>query len=146
MPRQRLTPAASNSDRSGAGAAPPRASRSGRAKLCWTKKRPKLGALGLTYFARSALAPLELPDDDRLELRECLKQRIGEIIAARRLTQAQAGEIMGMDGGRVSTLVSGRAGGFSSDCLLKALSDLGQNVELRISPARRGKGWLRLAG
>ena len=146
MPRQRLMPAASNSNPSGAHAAPPRASKSGRSKLCWTKKRPKLGALGLTYFARSALAPLELPDDDRLELRECLKQKIAEVVAARGLTQAQAGEIVGMAGARVSTLLSGRTGGFSSDCLLKALSDLGQNVELRISPARRGKGWLRVAG
>jgi hypothetical protein len=30
--------------------------------------------------------------------------------------------------------------------LLKALSDLGQDVELRITPAHGGKGKLRLAG
>jgi len=29
--------------------------------------------------------------------------------------------------------------------LLKALSDLGQDVELKITPARRGKGKLRVA-
>ncbi len=86
----------------------------------------------VTYTPNSAFHALDLPDAGDLELRASLMQRIGEIVAARGLTQAQAGELMGMDQPRVSAL--------------KALSDLGPDVELRITPARSGKGKLRLAG
>jgi predicted XRE-type DNA-binding protein len=52
---------------------------------------------------------------------------------------------MRMDQPRVSALVKGRIGKFSTDRLLQALSDLGQDVEVRITPARTGKGRLRVA-
>ncbi len=100
----------------------------------------------VTYSAKSAFHALELPDADDLELRASLMQRIAGIVAASGLTQVQAGEIMGMDQPRVSALLRGKIGKFSTDRLLKALSDLGQDVELRITPARGGRGKLRLAG
>ncbi len=59
--------------------------------------------------------------------------------------QTEAGELMRMDQPRVSALLRGKIGKFSTDRLLKALSDLGQDVELKITPARRGKGKLRVA-
>jgi predicted XRE-type DNA-binding protein len=64
---------------------------------------------------------------------------------ARELTQAQAAALMGMDQPRVSALLTGKITKFSTDRLLKALSDLGQNVELRITPARGRKGKMRVA-
>ncbi len=100
----------------------------------------------VTYSAKSAFHALELPDADGLELRGSLMQRIGEIVATRGLTQVQAGELMAIDQPRVSALLRGKIGKFSTDRLLKALSDLGQDVELRITPARGGEGKLRLAG
>ncbi len=100
----------------------------------------------VTYSVKSAFHALDLRVADDLELRASLMQRIGEIVAARGLTQVQAGEIMGMDQPRVSALLRGKIGKFSTDRLLKALSDLGQDVELRITPARSGKGKLKLAG
>jgi predicted XRE-type DNA-binding protein len=98
------------------------------------------------YSDKSAFHALDLPDADDLELRAGLMQRIGEIVAARGLTQVQAGELMAMDQPRVSALLRGKIGKFSTDRLLKALSDLGQDVELRIKPAHGAKGRLRLAG
>ena len=100
----------------------------------------------VTYSAMSAFHALELPDAGGLELRASLMRSIAGVVAARGLTQVQAGEIMGMDQPRVSALLRGKIGKFSTDRLLKALSDLGQDVELRITPARGGKGKLRLAG
>ncbi len=100
----------------------------------------------VTYSAKAAFHALDLPDADALELRASLMQRIGEIVAARGLTQAQAGELMAMDQPRVSAPLRGKIGKFSTDRLLKGLSDLGQDVELRITPARSGKGKLKLAG
>jgi predicted XRE-type DNA-binding protein len=99
----------------------------------------------VTYSAKSAFHALDLPDADDLELRAGLMRRIGEIVAVRGLRQAQAGELMAMDQPRVSALLRGKIGKFSTDRLLKALSDLGQDVELRITPAPSGKGKLRLA-
>ncbi len=100
----------------------------------------------VTYSAEGAFHALELPDADGLELRGSLMQRIGEIVATRGPTQVQAGELMAMDAPCVRAAPRGKIGKFSTDRLLKGLSDLGQNVELRITPARGGKGKLRLAG
>jgi len=100
----------------------------------------------VTYSTGSAFHALGLADADDLELRAQLMQRIGDVVAARGLTQVQAGELMAMDQPRVSALLRGKIGKFSTDRLLKALSDLGQDVELRITPARSGRGKLRLAG
>lgn len=96
------------------------------------------------YSTDSAFHALDLPDADDLVLRAELMRRIGEIIAARGLTQSQAGALLRMDQPRVSALVKGKIVKFSTDRLLQALSDLGQDVELRITPARAGKGRLHV--
>ena len=99
----------------------------------------------VTYSTESAFHALGLPDAEDLVLRAELMRKIGEIFAARRLTQTQAGALMRMDQPRVSALIKGKIGKFSTDRPLQAFSDLGQDVELRITPARRGKGRLRVA-
>ena len=99
----------------------------------------------VSYSTESAFHSLGLVDADDLVLRAGLMRKIGEIIADRGLTQAQAGELISMDQPRVSALLKGKIGRFSTDRLLKALSDLGQDVELKITPARSGKGRLRVA-
>jgi predicted XRE-type DNA-binding protein len=53
---------------------------------------------------------------------------------------------MAMDQPRVSALMNGKITLFSTDRLLRALSDLGQDVEVRIRPSGGDKGTLRLAG
>ena len=82
---------------------------------------------------------------DTITLRLELMRRLGEIIVERGLTQTQAAELMYMDQPRVSALIKGRVQKFSTDRLLKALSDLGQNVEMRITPARTKRGLFRVA-
>lgn len=99
----------------------------------------------VTYSKASAFHGLGLKDADDLVLRADLMRKIYEIIASRGLTQVQAAELMGMDQPRVSALLKGKIGKFSTDRLLKALSDLGQNVEVRITPARTKKGRMRVA-
>jgi predicted XRE-type DNA-binding protein len=99
----------------------------------------------VTYSSDSAFHALGLPDADDLVLRAELMRKISEIVVARGLTQAQAGVLMRMDQPRVSALVKGKIAMFSTDRLLQALSDLGQDVEVRITPARTGKGRLRVA-
>ncbi len=103
------------------------------------------GKATVTYSSESAFHALGLPDADDLVLRADLMRKIVEIVAARGLTQTQAGEIMGMDRSLVAALAKGQIGAFSTERLLQALSDLGQDVELRITPAATGKGRLRVA-
>ncbi len=99
----------------------------------------------VTYTTDSAFHALGLPDADDLLLRAELMRKIATVVAERGLTQTQAGELMRMDQPRVSALIKGKIGKFSTDRLLQALSDLGQDVEVRITPARTGKGRLRVA-
>jgi predicted XRE-type DNA-binding protein len=75
-----------------------------------------------------------------------LTARIAEIIAGRKLTQAAAAEILGMDQPKVSALLRGRLAGFSTDRLLRFLTALGRDVEIVIRPRRgaRGQGHLHV--
>ena len=99
----------------------------------------------VTVSTKSAFHALGLADADDLLVRADLMRKIAEVIAARRLSQTAAGRLMGMDQPRVSALLSGKITKFSSVRLLQALSGLGQDVELRITPARKGKGRLIIA-
>ena len=99
----------------------------------------------VTYSSGSAFHALGLADADDLVLRADLMRKIAQIVAARGLTQVKAAELMGMDQPRVSALLNGRIGKFSTDRLLKALSDLGQDIEVRITPSKLRKGRLRVA-
>lgn len=74
----------------------------------------------VSYSTNSAFHALGLPDADDLLLRSDLMRQIVRIIAERKLTQVRAG-------------------------LLRALSDLGQDMEVRIRPSSGAKGTLRLA-
>jgi len=98
----------------------------------------------VTISPASAFHALGLADADDLLLRAELMRRIGRVIAARGLTQRAAGALMRMDQPRVSALLAGKIARFSTDRLLRALADLGQDVELRIRPARAGRGRLRV--
>lgn len=67
-------------------------------------------------------------------------------IRRRSLTQADAAALTGLDQPKVSALVNGRLGGFSSDRLMRCLTALGQDVEIVVKrPARtRARGHLRV--
>jgi predicted XRE-type DNA-binding protein len=94
----------------------------------------------VTIDEGSAFHALGLDDADDLVLRAELMRRLAAIIEDRGFTQAQAGSLMRMDRPRVSALMNRRITKFSTDRLLQALSDLGQDVELRITPSKGAKG------
>jgi predicted XRE-type DNA-binding protein len=59
-----------------------------------------------------------------------LASHIRAAIGRRKLTQAQAAKLMGLDQPKVSALMNGRLTGFSSDRLLRCLTALGQDVDI----------------
>lgn len=69
-----------------------------------------------------------------------LTAKIAEIIASKKLTQAAAAEILGVDQPKVSALLRGRLSGFSTDRLLKFLTALGRDVEIVIRTRHESKG------
>jgi predicted XRE-type DNA-binding protein len=63
-----------------------------------------------------------------------LVHRIVDIIQERRLTQVQAGKILGVDQPKVSALMRGRLTDFSMERLFRFLRALGQDVQITVAP------------
>ncbi len=69
-----------------------------------------------------------------------LTAKVAEIIASRKLTQAEAAEVLGVDQPKVSALLRGRLAGFSTDRLLRFVTALGRDVDIVIRPRRGARG------
>jgi len=82
----------------------------------------------------NVFADLDLPDPDLALAKAKLVQCIRDLIAERKLTQAEAAELLGIDQPKVSTLVRGRVEGYSIDRLFRFLNALGQRVEIKVHP------------
>ncbi len=87
----------------------------------------------------NVFADLGLPNaEDRLAKAE-LARKVSEIIVARRLTQVEAAELLGIDQPKISALVRGRLQGFSLERLMRFLNVLGRDVEIVVKPKARGR-------
>ena len=74
---------------------------------------------------------------EHLLIRADLMIEVQKLIAARRLKQREAAEILGVSQPRVSDLLSGRIDLFSTDALIDVLARLGARVRLTVKPGRR---------
>jgi predicted XRE-type DNA-binding protein len=89
-------------------------------------------------------ADLEVPDADEMLAKAELVRRICSILAERKLTQARAAAMLGVDQPKISALIRGRLDGFSTERLFRFLNALGQDVEIVIRPRGRKRGELRV--
>jgi predicted XRE-type DNA-binding protein len=64
---------------------------------------------------------------------------IAGIVARRKLTQAAAAAVLGVDQPKVSALMRGHLTGFSTDRLLRFLVALGSDVEIVIRDRAKGR-------
>lgn len=85
------------------------------------------------YTIGSAFHALKLPDADDLVVKADLVARIETIIRERGLTQVRTAALLGMDQPKVSALLRGRLDRFSIERLVRALRDLGQDVQLTVT-------------
>ncbi len=69
-----------------------------------------------------------------------LTARIAQAIEARRYTQQQAAEILGLAQPKISMLLRGRFEGFSIERLVRLLNALGRDVTISVKPHARGGG------
>ena len=88
----------------------------------------------------NVFADLGLPHPEQELLKARLTLQIYRIIKERHLTQAQAGEILGIKQPHVSLLMRNRSGTFSVERLMDFLTALGHDVEIRVKRTRKPHG------
>ena len=95
-------------------------------------------SIKITESTGNVFADMGLPDAEEALAKAEIASSICDILAERKLTQAKAAAMLGVDQPKVSALVRGRLDGFSSDRLFRYLNALGRDVEIVIKPKRRG--------
>ena len=81
---------------------------------------------------------LGLPNPYLLLAKALLVQQIRDLIEQRKLTQAKAASLLGLDQPKISALLRGRTEGYSLDRLFKCLNALGQDVDIIVRPTSKG--------
>src|SRR5258708_2416387 len=71
--------------------------------------------------------------------------RIDRTIRQRKLTQAAAARLMGIDQPKISAILGGQFRGYSVERLMRFLVALGHDVEIVVKPRKRGTAELRVA-
>lgn len=95
----------------------------------------------------NVFADLELPDAEERLAKAQLSIQIQEIIKKKRLTQAKAAEILGIDQPKVSALIRGKLAGFSMERLFHFINALGCDIRIvvKAKPRTRQQAHLRVA-
>ena len=95
-----------------------------------------------TKSSGNIFSDLGLSDADDLMGKANLALHIRHTIEERRLTQAQAAALLGLDQPKVSSIINGRLDGFSAGRLIRFLNDLCCDVQIKVSaphPESRGQ-------
>ena len=103
-------------------------------------------AIKIEKSSGNVFADLGLPNPEQELLKARLTLQIYRIIKARGLTQAQAGEVLGIRQPHVSTLMRNRAGNFSVGKLMEFLTALGRDVRITVKPTRKARGEMAVVG
>ena len=83
----------------------------------------------------NVFADLDLPDPEIALTKAELVQHIRASIRRRKLTDAKAAKLLGLDESKVSALVRGRVEKYSIDRLVRFLVALGHRVEITVRPS-----------
>jgi len=106
-------------------------------------KRRQTG-ISVTPSSGNVFADLGLPQPDEELTKAQLAGHIRQVIRRRRLNQLAAAKVMGIDQPKVSALLNGRLANFSSERLMRLLTALGHDVEIKIKANRRSRGHGRI--
>lgn len=90
----------------------------------------------ISHGSGNVFADLGIPNPEEALAKAELAHEIARIIRERRLTQAAASELLGIDQPKVSALVRGRLSGFSMDRLIRFVTRLDYDVRIAIRPKR----------
>jgi predicted XRE-type DNA-binding protein len=109
--------------------------------------RKKAEETAVEQSSGNVFADLGLPNAEERLAKADLGLAIAREIEARRLTQGEAADLLGVAQPDVSNLMRGRLAGYSIERLTRLLNLLGRDVEIRVGRARTGakRGHLRVA-
>ena len=105
----------------------------------------KRKALETESSSGNVFADLGLAGADEHLIKAGLVVKIDRTLRQRRLTQAAAAQLMGIDQPKVSAMLAGRFRGYSVSRLMRFLVALGHDVEIVVKPRKRGVAELRVA-
>ena len=92
----------------------------------------------------NVFADLGYPRPEEAAVKAELAHKITKIIERRRLTQAEAAEVLDVDQPKISALRRGKLSGFSLDRLVRFLVLLGSDVQIVVKEQRRSRRRARL--
>ncbi|HEV2549725.1 MAG TPA: helix-turn-helix transcriptional regulator [Stellaceae bacterium] len=85
----------------------------------------------------NVLVDLGLPDPEELSAKVILAKKINDILESRALTQAAAARVLGIPQPKISAIRHYKVRGISLERLMQALTALGQNVEIVVTPSKK---------
>src|SRR6266705_1489096 len=106
---------------------------------------PKREAVEQEPSTGNVFADLGLADASEHLIKAGLVVRIDRTIRQRKLTQAGAAQLMGIDQPKISAMLAGQFRGYSVERLMRFLVALGHDVEIVVKPRKRGIAELRVA-
>jgi len=106
------------------------------------------GEITVTPGSGNVFADLGFAEPEEELTKAQLTSQIRQTIKRRRLTQAAAAKLMGIDQPKVSALLNGRLANFSSERLMRLLTTLGHDVEIIVKAKHRARerGRIRVVG
>jgi predicted XRE-type DNA-binding protein len=95
----------------------------------------------------NVFADLGLPNPEEALAKAELANKISVLIQERKLTQAKAAKLLGIDQPKVSMLLRGRLTGFSLERLMRFLLLLGQDIKITVqaTPGTRSRASVLVA-
>ncbi len=87
-----------------------------------------------TVSSGNVFADLGVAHPDEANTKADLAFQINSLIASRGMTQREAATVLGINQPKVSALRCGKFTGFSIERLLRFLADLGNDVEIVVTP------------
>ena len=110
-----------------------------------TARTKKAGTIRITAGNGNLFADLGMAHPEQELLKAQLTLQIYKTIKSRKLTQAQAGEILGIQQPHVSSLMRGRSATFSVERLMDFLRAFGHDIEIGVTATRKQHGELSIS-
>jgi predicted XRE-type DNA-binding protein len=93
----------------------------------------------MTAKVKSVYEDLKYANADEMLIKARLVTEIADQVKLRRLTQAEASELLGFSQPKLSNLLRGQFRGVSEKKLMECLTRLGRDIEIVVRPAPRSR-------
>lgn len=108
-------------------------------------KKRTIDGIDIEFGSGNVFADLALPNTEKLKIKSGLVIEITKAIRRLNLTQGEAAERMGITQPKVSALLRGEFSNLSERKLMDCLNQLGYDIEIKVRPATKRIGHLKLA-